>query len=105
MKLKYVSKGDYGSLISYYADPAVVYEQHCKIWGFIHIHLHHVLRQYYRESVMAVPQYPRDYDDNMHKEGFVLISFNSKLEEHLPYIAILQKELNIEIEDLPQKEQ
>lgn len=105
MKLKYVAKGAYGSLISYYTDPQVVYEQHCKIWGFIHTHLNHVLRQHYKQAKLAVPKYPRDYDDEMHKEGFVLISFNSIAKDHLPYIEILQKELNIEIEDLPQKEQ
>lgn len=101
MKLKYVVKGDYGSLISHYTDPAVVYEQHCKIWAFIQGHLHHVLREYYRQAKCASPQYPRDYEDAMHKEGFVLVLFNSSLENHLPYLAILQKELNIEIEDLP----
>lgn len=105
MKLKYVAKGDYGSLISYYADPHVVYEQHCTIWGFIHTHQHYVLRVNYKEAKLAVPTYPRDYDDEMHKEGFVVISFNSPPENHLPYIAILQKQLHIEIDGLPQEEQ
>lgn len=101
MKLKYVINGDYGQLVSLETDLEKVNEQHNRIWAFIHTHRRFVLRCYYKEAANANPLPSRDYDDAMHENGYVLVTFMSVPENRVPYLAILQKELNIEIEDLP----
>lgn len=73
-----------------------------KIWNFIYSHQVFPLRQYYRQCKNAnVRSYYIEENHDITK-GVTIVVLNSDWENHSPYLTILQSQLKLVIEDLPE---
>ena len=100
MKIRYVSMHEGGQLQAFEitADEAIKLMD--DVWKFVCTHRHHVLRKYYMECKIADVFKSRN-GFNEAKGTFNILNFFSAWENHAPYVEILQRELSLEIEDLP----
>jgi hypothetical protein len=106
MNIKYIEKEGKAQLVVFEDDLHKAFKMEEKLWIFIYGHKHFVLRPYYRECKKAAvrrPQHPDELEEAEKevKEGFTILIFDSSWEDHQPYVSILQKELKLDIEDLP----
>jgi hypothetical protein len=103
MKIRYVMRNDGGELRAAECTREEAKEFYDKLWVFIHSHRGFVLRRHYEECKIAEVWSPRAVDFPQQEDGsFVLAHFFSSWRDgHGPYLAILQRELKLEIEDLP----
>lgn len=102
MKIKYLIVDGKPHLVVAETDYWGFTEVTRKIWNFIHSHQRFPLRPYYFECKAADARpYYVEHDVDFHKGETVLV-LSSSWEKHKPYVEILQKELNLRIENLPE---
>lgn len=102
MKIKYQKvPDDRSALVAHDVSTQEYMDIDRKIWNFIHCHKHHVLREYYRECKAANVRSYNPTEEDIKNKVLTLVLLDSEWEQHALYIAILQKELGLVIEDLP----
>ncbi len=100
MKIRYIPMHEGGQLQAFEATTEEAMALMERIWQFVCTHRHHVLRKYYMECKIADVFKSRN-GFNEAKGTFNVLNFFSAWENHAPYVDILQRELNLEIEGLP----
>lgn len=101
MQLKYQKIHGKSCIVLYVDDTDEYCSMYNKIYTFNAQHRCHVLREYYRECKEADVWIYQPVEEDFQNKVFPIMIFRSEWEQHAPYIAILQKELGLVIEDLP----
>ncbi len=100
MKIRYIPMHEGGQLQAFEATTEEAMALMERIWQFVCSHRHHVLRKYHMECKIADVFKTRN-GFNEAKGTFNVLNLFSAWENHAPYVDILQRELNLEIEGLP----
>lgn len=100
MKIRYIPMHEGGRLQVFEATAEEAMALMERIWQFVCSHRHHVLRKYYMECKIADVFKCRNGFNEV-KGTFSILNFFSSWENHAPYVEILQRELMLDIENLP----